>query len=191
MPTFHLADAEASGVVNYFNALSKLEIPFTYFDPTQTSPDMVHAGDVLMSNDYFACFSCHQQGDQKPEGPPDGWAPDLDMAKERLNPEWIVEWIKAPSALMPDTKMPTFYPGGPDDIFDGDEDKQIVAMRDYIMLLGIEKPFAETNGAVLTADLVNMIDMTDNASMAKPAEGDESPTQTDPIPEPGEADATD
>lgn len=100
-----------------------------------------------MSEDYFACFSCHQQGDRKPEGPPAGWAPDLALAKERLNPEWIVEWIQDPQALMPGTNMPTFYPGGPDDIFDGDEDKQIIAMRDYIMLLGIDDPFASMNGS--------------------------------------------
>ena len=30
-----------------------------------------------MSKDYFNCFSCHQQGDKHPEGPPEGWAPDL------------------------------------------------------------------------------------------------------------------
>ncbi len=140
MPTFHFANDEASGIVDYFNALSKLEIPYHYFDRSRTSQTMVHAGEVLMSEDYFACFSCHQQGDRKPEGPPAGWAPDLALAKDRLNPEWIVEWIKDPQALMPGTNMPTFYPGGPDDIFDGDEDKQIVAMRDYIMLLGIDDP---------------------------------------------------
>ncbi len=146
MPTFHFANDEASGIVDYFNALSKLEIPYTYFDRSRTSPEMVHAGDLLMSEDYFACFSCHQQGDQKPEGPPDGWAPDLGLAKERLNPEWIIDWIKDPQTLMPGTNMPTFYPGGPDDIFAGDEDKQMMAMRDYIMLLGIDDPFASTNG---------------------------------------------
>ena len=47
---------------------------------------------------------------------------------------------------MPGTNMPAFYPGGPDDILAGDEDKQIVAMRDYIMLLGIDDPFASMNG---------------------------------------------
>ena len=152
MPTFHFADHEASQLVDYFNALSELEIPYNHFDASVSSPELVHAGDVLMSDDYFACFSCHQQGDRKPEGPPAGWAPDLALAKERLNPGWIVEWIKDPQALMPGTNMPAFYPGGPDDIFDGDEDKQIVAMRDYIMLLGMDDPFAgmesaETNGA--------------------------------------------
>ena len=68
------------------------------------------------------------------------------MAKERLNPDWVVEWIKDPQALMPGTNMPTFYPGGPDDIFDGDEDKQIMAMRDYIMLLGLDDPSVSVNG---------------------------------------------
>ncbi len=43
----------------------------------------------LMSKDYFNCFSCHQQGDKHPEGPPEGWAPDLGLAHARLNPDWI------------------------------------------------------------------------------------------------------
>ena len=44
------------------------------------------AGQKLTTKDYFNCFSCHQQGDRKPEGPPDGWAPDLSMARHRLRP---------------------------------------------------------------------------------------------------------
>ena len=32
--------------------------------------------------------------------------------------------------------MPSFYPGGPDDILGGKEDLQIEALRDYIMSLG-------------------------------------------------------
>lgn len=167
MPTFHFTDHEAGQLVDYFNSLDKLEVPYNYFDVPATSPEMVHAGDVLMSNDYFACFSCHQQGDQKPEGPPDGWAPDLGMAKERLNPSWIVDWIKDPQALMPGTKMPTFYPGGPDDILEGDEDKQIVAMRDYIMLLGIDDPFYEA-GVSGTHGAVN--EQSSDAAASDPAE---------------------
>ena len=97
---------------------------------------MLHAGEVLMSNDYFACFSCHQQGDQKPEGPPEGWAPDLELAKDRLNPEWVVKWIEEPQKMMPGTRMPSFYPGGPDDILDANEPLQMEAMRDYIWTLG-------------------------------------------------------
>ena len=63
----------------------------------------------------------------------------LAYAHERLNPTWILAWIKDPQALMPGTKMPAFYPGGPPDVFDGDEDKQVAAMRDYIMSLGTQE----------------------------------------------------
>ncbi|MBI1993028.1 MAG: hypothetical protein HYS67_01150 [Deltaproteobacteria bacterium] len=32
--------------------------------------------------------------------------------------------------------MPSFYPGGPDNVLGGKDDKQIEALRDYIMMLG-------------------------------------------------------
>ena len=47
-----------------------------------------------MTKDYFNCFSCHQQGDKKPEGPDpkDGrliWRWRI----ARFNPDWILKWI--------------------------------------------------------------------------------------------------
>lgn len=151
MPSFHFNDEEAGGIVDYFNSLSEIAVPYNHFDSSRTSLEMVHAGDILMSNDYFACFSCHQQGDKKPEGPPAGWAPDLAMAKDRLNPDWVVDWIRDPQSLMPGTNMPTYFTGpddGPDDVLDGDENDQMVAMRDYIMLLGLaDVTFQQENSA--------------------------------------------
>ena len=79
----------------------------------------------LVSKDYFNCFSCHVQGGKTPEGPKEGWAPDLAMARQRLNPNWIIKWLKDPQKVQPGTKMPSFYPGGPDDILGGKEDLQI------------------------------------------------------------------
>jgi hypothetical protein len=32
--------------------------------------------------------------------------------------------------------MPSYYPGGPDDVFGGKEDPQIQAITDYLMHLG-------------------------------------------------------
>jgi mono/diheme cytochrome c family protein len=136
MPTFHFSDEEAYAVVNYFTAQARLAVPYVYVDRSTILPELIAAGEALMSEEYFACFSCHQQGDKKPEGPPDGWAPDLALSKQRLNPEWIVEWIRDPQKLMPGTRMPSFYPGGPDDVLDGNEERQIEAMRDYLMVLG-------------------------------------------------------
>ncbi len=136
MPTFPLTDDEITSLVEYFGAQEDLKKPFYHVIDAKIPEENIEAGRKLMSNDYFACFSCHQQGAKKPEGPPEGWAPDLTMARRRLNPDWILRWIHDPQALQPGTKMPAFYPGGPDDIFGGDEDRQIRAIRDYIMVLG-------------------------------------------------------
>lgn len=136
MPTFHFDNGEANTLVDYFTALSSVQVPYLFANTNGIPPDTLANGQKLMSKDYFNCFSCHQQGDRKPEGPPDGWAPDLMMARRRLNPQWIVRWLRNPQALQPGTKMPSFYPGGPDDILGGNEDQQIRAIRDYIFWLG-------------------------------------------------------
>jgi cytochrome c2 len=142
MPTFGLTDAEANGFVEYFGGLDRVEIPYVHLDRAAFTKENVEAGRLLMSKEYFDCFNCHQQGAKKPEGPPEGWAPDLSMAHVRLGPEWIVKWLQDPQKVMPGTKMPTYYadpnaPDGPPDILGGDDDAQIRAMRDYIMWLGM------------------------------------------------------
>ena len=139
MPTFQMSDAEATAIVEYFAASSRLAEPFVYFDPgTYSTPELIDTGKRLMSKDYFDCFACHVRGSETPAGPPEQWAPNLAYARHRLNPDWILKWIHNPQALMPGTKMPSFYPGGPDDVFGGDEDKQIRAIRDYIMTIGAD-----------------------------------------------------
>jgi mono/diheme cytochrome c family protein len=136
MPTFNLPDEEAAALVEYFGAMAQLEVPFVYVNADAIPPGHIQAGRLLMSPDYFSCFSCHVRGDKKPEGPPEGWAPDFAMAKHRLNPEWIVEWLHDPQKVQPGTKMPSFYPGGPDDVLGGDDEAQIRALRDYLMVIG-------------------------------------------------------
>ena len=141
MPTFGLSDVETNAVVEYFLAQDKVRIPFVYVNDAALPSDYVEAGKALASPEVFNCFSCHQRGAQHPEGPPSGWAPDLALARHRLNPDWIITWLSNPQALMPGTKMPQFYnlddnvPDGPEDILDGDEHKQIEALRDFVLTL--------------------------------------------------------
>jgi mono/diheme cytochrome c family protein len=136
MPTFPLTTDETTAIIEYFTAKSDLKNPFFFWDPkVDSTPELLHTGDLLMSDEYFSCWSCHVMGDKTPAGPMQYWAPNLAFAHERLNPEWILRWIADPQSQMPGTKMPAFYPGGPEDIFDGDEPKQILAMRDWIMSL--------------------------------------------------------
>jgi len=136
MPTFGFSDEHTTQLVNYFNGLSKVEQPFYYIDDRNIPPGHLEAAKTLTSPDYFNCFSCHVQGGKNPEGPKDGWAPDLAMARQRLSPNWIIKWLKDPQKIQPGTKMPSFYPGGPDNILGGKEDLQIEALRDYLISLG-------------------------------------------------------
>jgi mono/diheme cytochrome c family protein len=139
MPTFGLSDGETTKLVEYFLAQESVEVPYVHVDPASSSPEYIEAGRLLATEDYFNCFSCHQQGDRKPEGPREGWAPDLALARRRLHPEWIVQWLRNPQALQPGTKMPAFYdfsdeaPDGPDDVLGGDDAKQVEALRDYVL----------------------------------------------------------
>ncbi|MFZ0888165.1 MAG: c-type cytochrome [Candidatus Binataceae bacterium] len=136
MPTFHFDNTEDNTLVNYLTALSNVDVPYTFINTNLIAVTELQAGQKLMSKDYFNCFSCHQQGDKKPEGPPEGWAPDLALAHRRLNPYWIEKWLHNPQAVQPGARMPSFYPGGPDDILGGNEEKQIKAIRDYIFWFG-------------------------------------------------------
>jgi mono/diheme cytochrome c family protein/cytochrome c2/peptidoglycan hydrolase CwlO-like protein len=140
MPTFGLSDEHTNQLVSYFNGLSKVGIPYTYVDDRKIPPEHLEAARRLVSKDYFNCFSCHQQGDKKPEGPVEGWAPDLTLARERLNPNWIIKWLQDPQKVQPGTRMPSFFPGGPDDILGGKDDRQIEALRDYLMSIGKAAP---------------------------------------------------
>ncbi len=52
------------------------------------------------------CYGCHPidgYGQPKP-------GPDLRHAKYKLNPGWMVEWIKNPKAIHKNTRMPNFFP---------------------------------------------------------------------------------
>jgi mono/diheme cytochrome c family protein len=142
MPTFQLNDAEVNTLINFFNGMSKVDLPFSSFDENKVPRENIEAAKILIGKDYFNCFSCHQQGDKKPEGPAEGWAPDLTLARSRLNPNWIIKWLHDPQKVQPGTKMPSFFPGGPDNVLGGKDDLQIEALRDYIMSLGRGAPAA-------------------------------------------------
>lgn len=135
MPTFGLDDEEAGALVDYFQALDgKLR---AYMEvKTEATAAELRAAEKLFSPNYLSCYSCHQFGAKKPEGPPSGWAPDFALAPTRLNPEWIVEWLYDPQALLPGTRMPDFYPeSAPPDILGGDPERQVKAIRDFLMTI--------------------------------------------------------
>lgn len=147
MPTFGLNIDQATALTKYFGALASVRLPYEFVLARDIPPEYLKAGRLLAGKDYFDCFSCHVQGDKKPEGSPEGWAPDLALARYRLRPAWIEKWLHDPQGIQPGTKMPSFFSdteGIPDDVLkdpkDPDKkrqlDRQVHALRDYVMSLG-------------------------------------------------------
>lgn len=142
MPTYHFNAKQFNTIVKYFSYLDNQEFPFDeIFNPHDIAPESLEAGEKLFSKEYFGCAACHIVGNTMPGGSPDSWAPNFALAKTRLKPEWIAQWLHDPQALQPGTKMPTYYDprsfenAGPEDILNGDENAQIRALRDYLMTI--------------------------------------------------------
>ncbi len=154
MPDFRLTEKEAVALVRHISK-DMVGISRPFFPPINLSSaerkTFLEEGKKLMSSEYFDCWSCHQKGEKKPEGPTEGWAPDLEISSRRLRRDWIVQWLQDPQKLLPGTKMPTYFEGpdsGPDEIFGGDETKQINAITEYILSLS---PSREKSAAYAAA----------------------------------------
>ena len=94
--------------------------------------------------DALQCMACHPTGPVQPGADVAQLAPNLQLARERLQPEWIVDWLLDPQKFQPGTRMPTFFPyneqtGKYDspmpDILGGDARMQAEALRDYLLTL--------------------------------------------------------
>jgi mono/diheme cytochrome c family protein len=147
MPNLRLTDREAIAITEFLAGLVDGEtVPQEFRYSRKTSAAEIEAAKKLMSPDYFNCFSCHILGDKKPSGDPKDWAPDLTRIKGRINPDFLLKWLRDPSKYRPGTKMPGFFPdkdSGPDDILGGDEMRQMAAIRDYLFSLGKTERFPE------------------------------------------------
>ncbi len=139
MPTFGFSASEINDLTLYFSTLDDEEYPFVdRVEPALTAAELA-AAEKLFSRNYLNCTTCHIQAGQTPGGTADRWAPDFALAAQRLKPEWIIDWIADPQALLPGTRMPTFYPQAtPPDILGGDPDYQIRVLRDYLLTIGQE-----------------------------------------------------
>ena len=85
------------------------------------------------------CITCHQVG---PALPSEYRAPNLDLAWERLRPEWTMRWIAYPQRLNPYASLmqPQYKPGEAKKhfedakVFIGGPDEQIRASRDLLIM---------------------------------------------------------
>jgi mono/diheme cytochrome c family protein len=134
MPTFGLDDQSLNGVIRYFGAVSNTIGPFQTHDVVRTVSNGDAAGKEMFV--LLKCQQCHVLGTIPKDQPTSNLAPDLRMAAERLNPDWILAWLKRPSDILPGTRMPAFWPDYPKSFYPqmgGSADAQIVAIRDHVL----------------------------------------------------------
>jgi hypothetical protein len=83
--------------------------------------------------------------------PTSNLAPDLRMSVERLQPDWILDWLKNPATILPGTRMPAFWPDYPKSFYPhlgNNAEAQIRAIRDYLMTFrGGPSPMVGTRNA--------------------------------------------
>ena len=145
MPVFKMTANEATVLSRYFAALEKEEYPYEFIVETkdsyiegkeEESPGYLTMAQHLFEHKDVNCASCHVRGDINPEGDPSDWAPDLSVSRNRLKPDWIVDWLIDPQLKQPGTKMPKFFREGVfQEIFPGTPEEQAVALKDLLMNL--------------------------------------------------------
>lgn len=132
MPTFGLADTEIDALSAYFRAIAAPNPAPQAADAS--APPAV--GQELF--ELLKCQQCHVLGAIPKDHPTSNLAPDLRMAHERLQPEWIVAWLRDPSAILPGTRMPSFWPDYPKSFYpplERDGARQVRAIRDHLLTL--------------------------------------------------------
>lgn len=114
MPTFTFKDDEIDALVAYLTALEGDDLPAA--EPAKRpSKKNIAIGGVLFK--ALECARCHPSGAAAATDlgiAPTELAPSLELSRERLRYGWIKAWILAPTDLQPGTKMPTYFPPGPD-----------------------------------------------------------------------------
>jgi mono/diheme cytochrome c family protein len=136
MPTFGLDDRNLNGVIDYFGAVSNSIGPFQTHETVRLTAAEEGSGKALF--ELLKCQQCHVLGAIPKDQPTANLAPDLRMASDRLQPEWILEWLKAPASILPGTRMPAFwpdYPKSPYPQMGGSGEAQVLAIRNHLMTL--------------------------------------------------------
>ena len=103
MPSFHqISDEEWDAIIAYFQHVDDENINYRAAHQFDIVGNKFEAGEKI--HELGQCNSCHFYGKVFPTGDAPTWAPNLALTKERLNPEWVTEWLKNPQAIMPEPK---------------------------------------------------------------------------------------
>jgi cytochrome c551/c552 len=138
MPKFRLTEDEAAALTTLFGHRSNVPTPFRALDLAPITTERAAMGDQLFTE--LKCITCHQLAAGSDAAAAD-LAPDLGLARQRLDPAWVRAFLQDPGALLPETRMPQFFPEGQSpvpELLDGDADAQIALLVDHLMNLGLQ-----------------------------------------------------
>ena len=122
MPQFRLTEPELRGLASFLSSLKGQPVETYKFDPRvvgawEKKPDLVQQGEVRFRQMF--CTTCHsiavtRAGETKLIGGDIG--PELSKAGSKVNPDWLVAWLRNPQAFQPHSLMPR-YQWSDEDLF--------------------------------------------------------------------------
>jgi len=138
MPDFGLTEEEAAALATTFAELAEVPTPYRRLAHRPITAERAELGAWLFGE--LKCVSCHQLsgGEAMAAGE---LAPDLGLARQRLDPAWVRSFLIDPSVDLPGTRMPQFFAGGQTaypEVLDGDVDAQLDLLVDHLMNLGLQ-----------------------------------------------------
>ncbi|MCO8125195.1 DUF1080 domain-containing protein [Stieleria sp. TO1_6] len=139
------------------DALQPLQDSLTRLDQQQTKvtvpphwPSSVPDGRKLVGGNGLSCIKCHSYDNVTGGGL---GVIDLLAMPDRLRRDWFARYLKDPTRYRPGTRMPNSFPDGRSaftKLYDGDPDKQIAAMWDYLQAgKSVKEPAGLRPGAIL------------------------------------------
>ena len=138
MPSFGFQPAEAEALVAWLGARAGASTPFRPATSRPLSPERAALGAAMFTD--LKCVTCHQLASGAGVDSAD-LAPDLGLARQRLDRAWVRRFLQDPGALLPGTRMPQFFPDGQSpfpELLGGDSAAQIDLLIDHLMNLGLQ-----------------------------------------------------
>jgi cytochrome c2 len=145
MPSFNLTDEDWNAIIRAFQHSDNNLLAFESDYHVDQSTTQFKAGEKL--HELGACNNCHFYGTTFPKQGAQTWAPNMALTKERLQSDWVVDWLRDPQVIMPGTKMPAPFlpdaeilelPGAASDwgkyviSIGGDREIMLEGLRDYV-----------------------------------------------------------
>jgi mono/diheme cytochrome c family protein len=114
MPRFRLTEAELVGLTAYLSAQKAMPLPAYKISAAvvaswSKNPEFVSQGELRFRQMF--CSTCHslavtRAGETKLIGGDIG--PELTKVGSKVNPDWLIAWLRDPESYLPHTRMPRY-----------------------------------------------------------------------------------